>query len=266
MHSSPGRYHCGSRLTATVSSLMSSHVWSSPTRSRGAEIDDGEPGLLPHGRMPAIGADDQIGIDLEHAVRGAGDETGDARAVVDEIRDLGLHAQPERRIALGVADQKIEEIPLRHEGNELAARRQVGEIRDRERRVADLAFEFAGFVMGAPEKILEQAELVHQLEGRGMDRIAAEIAEEVGVLLEDEDADAGARQKEAQHHAGRAAARDGAADLHGFGGSCSVRAIIHGDHLSRWTLPRLLCLGLQAASVFASVNFPLDAEAIVRNQ
>jgi len=47
-----------------------------------------------------------------------------------------------------------------------------------------------------------------------MDRVAAKIAKEIPVLLEDDDRHAGTRQKPAQHHAGGTAARDGALDAH----------------------------------------------------
>ncbi len=50
-----------------------------------------------------------------------------------------------------------------------------------------------------------------------MDRVAAEIAEEVGVLLQHDDVDAGARQQVSEHHAGGSAAGDGAGDLKPFG-------------------------------------------------
>jgi hypothetical protein len=48
-----------------------------------------------------------------------------------------------------------------------------------------------------------------------MDGVAAEVAEEVGVFLEDDDADAGTRQEQPQHHAGRPAARHHALHVHG---------------------------------------------------
>src|SRR5262245_29244679 len=49
---------------------------------------------------------------------------------------------------------------------------------------------------------------------RGMNRVAAKIAKEIPVLLEDNDRHTGTGQKPAQHHAGRTAARDGALDAH----------------------------------------------------
>ena len=43
-----------------------------------------------------------------------------------------------------------------------------------------------------------------------MNRVAAEIAEEIGVLLQHHDMNAGARQQESEHHSGGAAAGDAA--------------------------------------------------------
>ena len=43
-----------------------------------------------------------------------------------------------------------------------------------------------------------------------MNRVAAEIAEEVGVLLQHDHVDAGAREQKSQHHPGGAAAGDAA--------------------------------------------------------
>jgi hypothetical protein len=49
---------------------------------------------------------------------------------------------------------------------------------------------------------------MHQLERRGVDGIAAEVAQEITMLLQHDHIDAGARQKEAKHHAGRPPAGD----------------------------------------------------------
>ena len=62
----------------------------------------------------------------------------------------------------------------------------------------------------AGRKRVEQPELVHHLQRRRVDRVAAEVAQEVGVLLEHDDLDAGAREQQAEHHAGRPAAGDAA--------------------------------------------------------
>ena len=43
-----------------------------------------------------------------------------------------------------------------------------------------------------------------------MNRVAAEVAKEIGVLLQHHNMNAGARQQESEHHPGGAAARDAA--------------------------------------------------------
>jgi hypothetical protein len=64
------------------------------------------------------------------------------------------------------------------------------------------------------QELVEQSKLVHHFEGGGMDRVAAEVAQEVRVLLQDHDMDAHARQQEAEHHAGRPTANDAALRPH----------------------------------------------------
>ena len=63
--------------------------------------------------------------------------------------------------------------------------------------VADLARELAHLLMRPLEELVEQAELVHDFERRGMDGVAAEVAQEIGVLLQHHDIDAGAGEQEA---------------------------------------------------------------------
>ena len=82
-------------------------------------------------------------------------------------------------------------------------RRQMREIGEGHALVADLTRERAHLLMRALEEIVENAELVHDLERGGMNGVAAEIAQKIGVLLQHHDIDAGAGQQEAQHHAGR---------------------------------------------------------------
>ena len=57
-----------------------------------------------------------------------------------------------------------------------------------------------------------------------MDGVAAEIAQEIGVLLQHDDVDAGAREQKAEHHAGRPAADDAAARGEPLG--CHVPSVL----------------------------------------
>src|SRR2546430_13473345 len=60
-------------------------------------------------------------------------------------------------------------------------------------------------------EFVEQAELIEDLQRRGMDGVAAKIAKEIGVFLKDFHADARSGQQEPEHHACRSGTGD--ADL-----------------------------------------------------
>ena len=55
-----------------------------------------------------------------------------------------------------------------------------------------------------------------------MDRVTAQIAQKILMLLQDHHLHAGTREQEAEHHAGRPATRDGAGGVDFFDGRCSV--------------------------------------------
>jgi hypothetical protein len=145
--------------------------------------------------MAAVGADDEIGMDDELAARGLRAHAGDPSAGVgDEIGDLGFHVEPEGSVAPGVLGDEIEKIPLRHHGDEPAMRREMGEIGNPHDGIADLDLYLPQLLVRAPQEFLQYSQLVHQFERRGVDRIAAEIAQEIAMLFEHDDGDAGPRQ------------------------------------------------------------------------
>ena len=86
----------------------------------------------------------------------------------------------------------------------------MGEVGDRHALVAELGAEARHFLVRQLQEVVEQAEFVHHVQGRGMDGVAAEVAQEVAVLLQHDAPDAAARQQKAQHHAGRPATHDAA--------------------------------------------------------
>src|SRR4029077_4069894 len=90
-------------------------------------------------------------------------------------------------------------------------RRQMAEVDEGELLAPERAAERTRLGMRQLEKFLEQAEFMHDLERRWMNRVAAEIAQEVGVLLQCRDIDAGSREEKSQHHPGGPAAHNAAA-------------------------------------------------------
>ena len=92
----------------------------------------------------------------------------------------------------------------------------MGEIGDGDALAADIGGQLAHLLMRPLEEFIEQPELGHHLQRRGVDGVAAEVAQEIGVLLEHEHVDARAREQEAEHHAGGAAAGNGASRGYGL--------------------------------------------------
>src|SRR4029078_6863686 len=96
-----------------------------------------------------------------------------------EAGDFGLHQQAERRVRACLRRHEVQEVPLRHQRDELAARRQVREVGKRQRLPPDTTRDVANLAVRAFEKLVENAELMQDFKRGRMDRVAAEIAKEV---------------------------------------------------------------------------------------
>jgi hypothetical protein len=143
--------------------------------------------------------------------------TDDTPRLLDEIRRFRLHAQIKRLVTAALLREKVQEVPLRHEHDVLAAGRQVGEVDDLHRLAAYLRTEALHLAVRQGKELVKQPKLVHQLQRRRMHRVAAEVAQEVGVLLQHRDTHARARQQKSKHHSRRTAADDAALLDDGFG-------------------------------------------------
>src|ERR1700730_15673028 len=110
-------------------------------------------------------------------------------AFLDEIGRRPLHDHPEARIAAAALAQEIQEVPLRHQGDEFAAGRQMAEIRGGEPKAAEPGLDLGHLLMRQRQEFGQEAELVHELERRGMDGVAAKVAQKIAVLLQHHDLD-----------------------------------------------------------------------------
>ncbi|HEY6342238.1 MAG TPA: hypothetical protein VIY49_12155 [Bryobacteraceae bacterium] len=63
------------------------------------------------------------------------------------------------------------------------------------------------------EKILKQTDFAQDFERRGMNGVAAEIAQKIRVFLEHGHGDSGTGQEKTKHHTRRSATHDAAASL-----------------------------------------------------
>ena len=122
---------------------------------------------------------------------------------------------------LGSIGQKIQKIPLRHESHEFRMHRQMREIDHRNRDVADFDFSLPHFLMRQLQEIFQEPQVLHRLERRGMDRVAAKITQKIRMFFENDRIDAGAGKEKPEHHPGRSAADDAAA-----AGDC-LRSLVH---------------------------------------
>ena len=162
-------------------------------------------------RMPAVGADHQIGMHGPFAVRRFCAHACDAAVFEQKIDNLVLHVEREGGKAFRLCGKKAQKIPLRHKRDELATRRQAREIGDRNCVTIENATYFAQFLVRQFQEFLEQIQLVHQLKCGRMNGVAPEIAVEIGMLLQHGHVHTGAGQEITGHHSSGSATDDDAA-------------------------------------------------------
>src|SRR5262249_51756483 len=140
--------------------------------------------------------------------------TNDPAVFFEQIDYLSLHLQLECWVAASVVGKEVEKVPLRHECNEFAVRREMREVRYHYELIADLHTEFADFLVRPPEKVVEYAELINQLKRGGVDRVAAKVAQEIRMLFQQHNIDPGTGQQQAKHHSCRTTAGNAALRSH----------------------------------------------------
>ena len=189
--------------------------------------------------MAPIGSDGQIGADFACALRSYDSDSDYAAVLLDEAIGFGLHLDVETGIAAALLDQEVQEVPLRHEGDEAATDRKMRAVSQGESFASYVGAKLAHLLMRALEELFEEAEFVHQFERGGVDGIAAKVAQEIGVFFEEQDFDACASEEEAKHHAGGPAAYDAAARLKEIGAHVGTAMSIFRDGLREGKLSYL---------------------------
>ena len=110
--------------------------------------------------------------------------------------------------ASAAVGEQVEEVPLRDHGDVGVgdATREAPEVADHQALpVADRERDLLHPALRQGVEALAQAELVEQVERRRVDGVAAEVPQEVRVLLEHGDLDPGTGQQQPEHHPRRAA-------------------------------------------------------------
>ena len=125
---------------------------------------------------------------------------------LDEAGHLRFHVESEIGKGLRLVAQEVEEIPLRHHRDERRRGIEMRQVSDRVVFAGDTDLRTFHPVVGALQETAEHSQLVQDLHRRGMDRVAAEIAEEVGMLFEHPDRHSRAGEQQPGHDPRRPAA------------------------------------------------------------
>ena len=164
--------------------------------------------------MPAVATHHQIRQDVHRTVGRSRLHSHDPLAGSNQIHRLVLHPELKAGKSLGVIGKKVQKIPLRHQRDELARGRQVAKVSGLHREIAYPAAHRTQLLVRQLEKIVQQPQLVHYFQRGWMHGVAAKIAEEVGVLFQDDNFHSGTRQQVPQHYTGRPATHNAACSSH----------------------------------------------------
>ena len=155
--------------------------------------------------MPSIARHYQIRQDMNGPVGRTCFYSGDPIARPDQVNPFVPHPKLKASESLRAIGEKIQEIPLRHQRDKLAARGQMAEVGGPKGEVANAAVRRSELLVRQLEEVVQQPQLMHDLERGRMHGVAAKIPKEVPVFLKNHDVYASPRDQVSQHHARRAA-------------------------------------------------------------
>ena len=105
-----------------------------------------------------------------------------------------LHLQGEGGFGPGRLGQQVQQIPLRHHGDIRVRQMQTAKVDQRHLPAVGVEAQVIDSALRHPRKLTPQAEIIEQSQRAGMHGVAAEVAKEVGVLLQQGDLHAGSGQ------------------------------------------------------------------------
>ena len=127
-----------------------------------------------HGRMAAVASHGELGTDLDRTVRRVSAHAGHPAPLLGQLDCLRPHPQTERWIFPASFDEKVQEVPLRHQREKLGAGRQMTKVREGIFPAAETLDDDGFPLVRQLEELVQQAELEHDLHGGGMNGIARE--------------------------------------------------------------------------------------------
>src|SRR5437763_672790 len=129
-------------------------------------------GGLPRGGVASVAANGGGCRNLHSTVRRFGENSGRDAVFLYQSGCFPTHAKLESGEPRGFGGEEVEEVPLRHQGDELRVRWEMEEIGHRHGLLADESGGPPDLGVTDGEQLVEEAEFVHELEGGGMDSVA----------------------------------------------------------------------------------------------
>src|SRR5205814_4701 len=128
---------------------------------RHAKLVQLETGASVSRRVSPVSTDDEVRAQFYFATWSFCAHANYSLILNQQIDDFGLHKQLECREPFGMTGEKVKKIPLRHERDEFAARRELREIGERYGLTIDDTAQFPYFLVRLLQELIEQPEFLH---------------------------------------------------------------------------------------------------------
>lgn len=169
------------------------------------ELFAGHIGVTANSRGAAVAGHRKICQQTPGAGRGGVVDPGDLFALPQHTGDFVFGEQSEAGLFGGGLSKQVEQVPLRHHRDMAVTPAKPGKVRQQQLFAVGCGEpDVLHPGLGKRIETVEEPEVLQQAQRGGMDSIAAEIPQEVGVLLQHSHLDAGSGQQQPQHQTGGA--------------------------------------------------------------
>lgn len=125
--------------------------------------------VLAQDRTASVRTYGESGVNFQRTLRSPCLHARNRPVFLDQIHRFGLHPQVKARIPASLLLDEVEEIPLRHQPEELAVCRKVSKVANHDLFRPYLRCQLANLLMRALQKFVQNSQLIHDLQRRRMD-------------------------------------------------------------------------------------------------
>lgn len=187
-------------------------------------FNEREVGCLTRGGMASIAAYRERCWNLDCALWRARNNAGGDSVALEKVDYLPAHTEREGWKFSGFGCKKIQEIPLRHQGDVLGARGQMREVCHRDVVIANATRRLCHLGVTNLQKLVEKSKLVEKFERGRVNGVSPKVPEKILMLFKNGNRNARTGQEKTEHDASRTAADDATGCLSG--------GLVWADHIS----------------------------------